>query len=92
MKIRLNYFGQLRQITDRETQEIDVPPGTDVAGLLTLAARDHDERFGKIIFAAGGTLSASVIILANDELIARKMPPGLCDGDTLSLIPAISGG
>jgi molybdopterin converting factor small subunit len=71
---------------------LEVAPGTDLSGVLTQAARGHNERFGRILFASNGTLSPNVIVLANDELISRRQPPLLRDGDAVSLIPAISGG
>lgn len=92
MKVRVNYFGQLRQITNLEAEEVDVPANADLASFLSTLGKGRDDRFLKILLTPAGAPSASVMVLANNEPIARTGPLRLRDGDSLSLIPAISGG
>jgi len=92
MKIQVQYFGQLRQLADTESEVLDLPEGSDLLAILSRASQSRDVRFSKILFASEDVPSASVMMLVNNELASKNPRTAFRDGDVLTLIPAISGG
>lgn len=92
MKIKVNLFGQLAHVANETTFTHETPERTALADVLREIARKNDPAFGQILFDDSGALRAAVMILVNDAPVDKLSPPKLSDGDSLTLIPAISGG
>ena len=92
MKIRVDYFGQLRQITGVESEDGQWPDGTDVQTCLRGLADRYGEQFAGIVFQADGALRGSLVVLVNGDAIVKAQPRTLQDGDQVNLLAAIAGG
>ena len=92
MSVTVNYFGQLRQFAGVESEPVDVSGEATVQGVLTDLAGRHGEKFGNVLFAEGGGLRPSVMVLVNDAPINKAEPRALADGDRVNLLAAIAGG
>jgi molybdopterin converting factor small subunit len=92
MQLEIKLFGQLAHLADRETLQQECAPGTPLPEVLRAAASQYDEAFLNILFDDTGALRAAVMVLVNDAPIDKAAPPAVAEGDTVTLIPAISGG
>ncbi len=92
MRITLNYFGQLRQFADKETEARDCVDGTGLVSLLEQATQDYGPEFGNVLLDGNSALRPSVMVLVNETPVDKEAPPSLSDGDAVSLLAAIAGG
>ena len=81
MRVRVLYFGVLKEIFGRENEIVEVAQGADVAGLLAMF-RDR----GK----APASLWESLAVAVNQEY--AQAGDALQDGDEVALLPPVSGG
>lgn len=81
MRVRVLYFGVLKEIFGRENEMLELAEGVDVAGLLAMYRGRG---------SAPASLWESLAVAVNQEY-AR---PGdvLRDGDEVALLPPVSGG
>jgi len=81
VKLRVLYFGIVRERLGRRGEEIECAAGASVADLMTLLAQRND------IFALGaGTIRVAV----NREYVDGDH--GLADDDEVAIIPPVAGG
>ena len=92
MKITVNYFGQLRQITGKDTDGEDCPEQTGLAALISNLALRYGDKFSRIVLDEAGQLRPSILISVNGNIVDKKSPPALKDGDQVSLLTAMAGG
>ena len=81
MKLRVLYFGIVRERLGRSGEDLQCEAGTDVAGLLARLAQRHD------IFALG---AGSIRVAVNREYVDAAH--ALADGDEVAIIPPVAGG
>ena len=79
MSVHLQYFSQLRDLKGPE--ELDLPPGTTVAGLL-------EKLYG--LLPGMREWDKCLLIAAGIEYVSRQYV--LKPGDTISLMPPVQGG
>ena len=92
MKITINYFGQLRQITQKDSDSENCDDRTDLTALMNDMASRYGEKFSKIVLDEAGQLRPSILISVNGNIADKKSPPALNDGDQVSLLTAMAGG
>ncbi len=81
MRVRVLYFGVLKEIFGRENEMVEVAQGADVAGLLAMFRGR-----GK----APANLWESLAVAVNQEY--AQAGDLLRDGDEVALLPPVSGG
>lgn len=81
MKLRVLYFGIVRERLGRRAEEVEAPDGATVGTLLGILAG----RAG--IFALG---AGSIRIAVNRSYVDDGHP--LADGDEVAVIPPVAGG
>ncbi|HWE00640.1 MAG TPA: molybdenum cofactor biosynthesis protein MoaE [Bryobacteraceae bacterium] len=81
MRIRVLFFGMLKEICGGAETLIDVPPGSTIESVFN----DFAARFPRLREAA-----ASVVTARNHEFAAPAEP--LAEGDELAFLPPVSGG
>lgn len=92
MKVRIKYFGQLREMAGVEEEAGEPSEGNDLKAVLEERARSHGDDFRRVIFNRGGRLRPSVMILVNGDPVDKARPPKLEDGDEITVLAAIAGG
>ena len=60
--------------------------------MLCAVAAQYDEQFRQILLTVDDQLHPSVMIFINDTAISRSAPPGIRDGDVITLIAPMAGG
>jgi len=81
MRVRVLFFGLLREITGTSQEEIDLP-GTPTAGDLF---EHYANRFSKL-----HGLRASIVLARNREFVGPQAL--LAEGDEVAFLPPVSGG
>ena len=81
MKVKVRFFAHCREIAGRELMEVELREGSTGAELW----RSLGEQFHKF-----KELSSIVALAVNEEYVNTNVL--LKDGDTISLIPPVSGG
>ncbi len=90
MNIRIFYYGQSRQITGTELEQLEVAPGATVPDVIEALAQRHGADFVSLLYCDDGTLRKSVLLPINDEVTDPESI--LNENDEISIYPAISGG
>jgi MoaE-MoaD fusion protein len=81
MKIKVLFFGLIRDLTGFDQEQIDLPEGESLDGLW----RHYESRFPRL-----RELSRSLLAAVNEEVAERSWP--LRDGDEVAFMPPVSGG
>jgi len=90
MNVTVQYLGQLGQLAGRDEEPRTVPDGS-LVGLLATLATEYGESFSTIVLD-GDAIRPSLMVLVNDAPVDKANPPAVNEGDTVTLLPAISGG
>jgi MoaD family protein len=90
LRVRTLYFARLRELTGREAEEFDVPEGSRCIDVVRAIAERYGEDLRRYLFDESGSLRRSFAIALNGE---RATPEAeVREGDTVVVIPPISGG
>ncbi len=81
MKIKVLYFSSLKDKLGKQTEEIDLPENSTVQNLISILK----EKYPNISDSLD-----NVMFALNEEYVDKDSP--LKDGDTVALIPPVSGG
>jgi molybdopterin synthase catalytic subunit len=81
VRIRVLFFGVLRDVTGLREDSIDVPEG----GLAASVFDHYSARFPRL-----GEMSKSIVLAVNQKFCAPS--EALADGDELAFLPPVSGG
>ncbi len=90
MLAKVRYFGKFRSVTEKLEETINFS-GRTVKDLLDKLCKIYGERFQKIVIN-DNKLPPDVIILVNGKSIGDNLRLVLKDGDTVSIMPFVSGG
>jgi len=81
MKVKVLFFGQLKDVTGRTEERLDVADGWRLEQIF----RHYSERFPKI-----GEMAGSIVMARNQEFAALSTP--VAEGDEIAFLPPVSGG
>ncbi len=93
MKITLRCFADIREILGAKEQELSLPDGQTVGGLLKALSEAHPPLRQKL-YAPDGTLRSHITILKNGRGIAslQQLDTPIDPGDVIALFPSLAGG
>lgn len=81
MRLRVLFFGMLKDLVGRPADEIDLPDGTDLGAVFERYASRHPRL---------RELAPSIVAARNQEFAERDTL--LADGDEVAFLPPVSGG
>lgn len=81
MHIRVLFFGQLKDICGRATDDLEVPDNASAGAVFSHYAAAYPKL---------SAMASSVVLARNQEFTAPSSP--LADGDEVALLPPVSGG
>jgi MoaD family protein len=90
LRVRTLYFARLRELTGREAEELDVLEGSRCIDVVRAIAERYGEDLRRYLFDESGSLRRSFAIALNGERAAPEAE--VREGDTVVVIPPISGG
>jgi sulfur-carrier protein len=94
MKLRVQYSAQLRTAVGRPHDEVELPEGSSLAVLLDHLASDLNEGATAHLFAPGGQIRPSLLVVVNETAVPVHAAADwtLKRGDIVLLLPPIAGG
>ena len=94
MKVRVQYSAQLQTVAGRSEEEIELPEGSNLGGLLNLLAERHGAAAAPHLLASATTVSPSLLVVVNGSASAARdaATRTLESGDIVLLLPPIAGG
>ena len=81
MRVRVLFFGQLKDLVGRSSDEIDLPPGASVATVF----QHYSSQMPRLADMAGS------VAIARNERFAQPAE-AVEDGDEVAIMPPVSGG
>ncbi|MEP7362730.1 MAG: molybdenum cofactor biosynthesis protein MoaE [Acidobacteriota bacterium] len=81
MRVKVLFFGPVKDIAGRSSDEIDVPPGSSLQTIFDRYATPSPEL---------RKMGASILMARNQEFASRDTL--LADGDEVAFLPPVSGG
>ncbi len=92
MQITVQYEAQARRAAGTGSESIDVADECRVADCIRQVADAHGSRLKPVLINDDGDVQPTLLIFLNDSQIAHHDDIQLSNGDTLTLMPPISGG
>ena len=92
MRLTIIYTTQLKAALGIGTEVVEVPPPATATELVAALAAKHGPEFRRLALDAAGRPLASLLICVGDEQVPPAAPLNLKDGDTITILSAISGG
>lgn len=94
MKVEIQFEAQLRQVAEAPSVQLDLAEGTSLAAGVAQAAEGSAQALRDRLLADDGSVRAGLLVFVNDQPVSADRIPdtALCDGDTVLLLPPISGG
>ena len=94
MRVRVGFYGAVRDVTGVDQEAVDLPPRTDVRVLLELLVEKHGPALKEKVLQNDGTMWPSVAVLVNGSNVSLKrgLDTPLADGDEVAIVPVIAGG
>jgi len=68
-RVKVNFYGLIKDVVDKRSDEVELPAGASVEDLLQLLVRQHGERFRNRVLTKEGQLQRSVKLVVNNEQI-----------------------
>jgi molybdopterin synthase catalytic subunit len=81
MRVRVLFFGALKDIAGRAAEELEIPDGTTLEGVFAI----YSQRFETL-----GQRRSSILFARNQEF--AKADTVLADNDEIAFLPPVSGG
>jgi len=92
MQLNIIYTTQLKAALGIGTEQIDLAPPKTATDLLAALAEKHGPEFRRLALDSTGKPLASLLICVGDEQVSPTAPLTVKDGDTITILSAISGG
>jgi MoaD family protein len=95
LKVKVQYFAAVREITNQREEMLDVDSGTSVLDLLKLLVARHGSRLREYVFdSKTGNPRTYLQFLLDEESIATMngFSTMLRDNSVLAIIPPVGGG
>ena len=91
MRVKVHFYGQIRQKAGVEHTDIDLAEGTVLRLAFSALAARHGEAFGRMVLEPSGRVHPNLICLVND-VPATGDEHVLKDGDGVALFSPVAGG
>ena len=92
MKVTINYTGQLKAVIGVGLEDLEVDTACPLSRLIQEIASQHGDTVKQILLDTDGAVHQALMRVVNDVQSRPGEEVTLQDGDTITLIPPISGG
>jgi|GEM_PF-6084497 len=89
MEVTVLFTTQLKAALGRSDQQVSLAENATVKDAIAALAQQHPDHFAKLVMV-DGELLPSILLSVNDQQV--DIDASLKQGDTLTLLSAISGG
>lgn len=97
VKVRVLYFGLVRNVVKEAEEEVVLPPEAKVKDLLEVLCRNHGEALRDVLFTVEGTLTANTMLLLDgtNVLYSQGLDTTINDDQSMHVLlttTALAGG
>jgi len=94
MKVTVKFFTELRELTGKKEEEIELPNAITVADLLNLLSKRHGRGFTNYVYDERVRVRGHLQFLINGKSIItlQGFETKLKEGDNFAIIPPVGGG
>ena len=94
MRLRVQYTAQLRTVSGRAEDEVEIPEGSNLAELLRRVASELPPEAAPYLLTPGGELQPSLLVAVNNGAVMSREAHAVLvhTGDVIMLMPPIAGG
>lgn len=68
-RVKINFYGLIKDVVDKRSDEVALPAGASVEDLLQLLAKQYGERFRNRVLTKQGQLQRTVKLVVNNQPI-----------------------
>ena len=92
MTLLLEYHAQIRQITGKSTESLELPPNATLRQAIDALFQQYGDDLRTFLATPDGELRPSIVLILGDRQVRWTDPAALKDGDHLLLLSPIAGG
>jgi len=92
VKVTVKYWGQIKRIAGRPSDELELAAGATVRELLDSVADRHGAELAAHLVEEGGAPRPSLVVTVDGVQASFDPPAELHDGAEVALLPPIAGG
>ncbi|HDQ07078.1 MAG TPA: MoaD/ThiS family protein [Candidatus Bathyarchaeota archaeon] len=95
MKVRVQYFGYIKNLVNKKEEQYELEEGASLSDLLNKLAEVHDEAFRKDVYEPGlKDVKTGFSVTVNGFLMGQLggVDTKLADGDNIILMSLATGG
>src|SRR5271166_4058032 len=81
MRVRVLFFGMLRELVGRPSEDVDFPEGSDLRAIF----ESYAARFPRL-----RELASSIVVAHNQQF--ASLSTSVSEGDEIAFLPPVSGG
>jgi molybdopterin converting factor small subunit len=92
MKIRVRYFGQIKNAAGVAEEEITLPESCSARALVMTLAERHGDPLKNHLLGSDGAPRPSVLLSVGDQMVRPNESAALKDGAVVTVLTPIAGG
>lgn len=92
MRIRVDYYGQSRQYSGKDSEILEMPQGAGAGEVVLKLAAMYGEKMAGLLLTDKGIPRGSILLAVNDVSVDPGSSECLDENDVLAVLPAVSGG
>lgn len=94
MKVKIRFFGGLREVTGAKEEIIESKAGETVGDVLSELSKGCGEPFDRYVYGKNGQIADNLQVLFNGTSITnlKDLKTKRIEGSQIDIIPLVSGG
>ena len=92
MEVKVAFTTQLKATLGKGEASLSLESGSHVRDAISALAKRYPREFSQLVLDGQQRLLPSILLCVNDQQVEFSHEVPLADGDTLTLLSAISGG
>jgi molybdopterin converting factor small subunit len=100
IRVKINFYGLIKDVVDKRSDEVELPTEASVGDLLQLLAKNYGDRFRNRVLTKEGQLQRTVkIVVNNQQLDSAQLNSSLASNKdspsaevTVLIFPPVFGG
>jgi MoaD family protein len=92
MEIRINYLSELRKLTKKKGERIELSNRSTIENLFEILSKKYGQQFTDYIYDKRGLVKIYLQFIVNGRSIVRDVQTELKDKDEIHILLSVGGG